>query len=56
MKKEEKNIFIGYSDESKAYRLYDPYANKLVMLFLMKQQHEAGRKTKPQHQISLKKK
>ena len=27
----EKNIFIGYSDESKAYKLYNPFTNKIVV-------------------------
>ena len=29
-KKEEKNIFLGYDNESKGYRLFNPKTNKLV--------------------------
>lgn len=31
MKRQKKDIFIGYNDESKTYRLFDTKTNKLVI-------------------------
>ena len=41
----EKCIFIGYSEESKAYKLYNPLTKKLVVsrdVVLMKKKHGTG--------------
>ena len=39
-KKGEKNIFVGYNNESKGYRLFNPKTNKLVNSHVNKGQND----------------